>query len=121
MNQSEFGSRIGLTTSAISDIERGKVKTITEGNIKLICREFNINEEWLRTGRGKMEKDLSIEEETYGRFGKIMEAGSPIKKNMATMLLKIVDTLPDEQWNYIYEEFKACINRVERVEEESED
>jgi len=121
MNQSEFGSRIGLTTSAISDIERGKVKTITEGNIKLICREFNINEEWLRTGRGEMEKDLSIEEETYGRFGKIMEVGSPIKKNMATMLLKIVETLPDEQWESIYEEFKACIDRVERVEKESED
>jgi len=121
MSQTEFGSHIGLTTSAISDIERGKVKTLTEGNIKLICREFNINETWLRTGKGKMEKDISIEEETYARFGKIMEVGSPIKKNMATMLLKIVETLPDEQWESIYEEFKSCIDRVERAEKESED
>jgi len=64
LSQTEFGSRIGLTTSAISDIEREKVKNITEGNIKLICREFNVNEEWLRHGTGeifiKFDRDIEL-------------------------------------------------------------
>jgi len=120
MTQEEFSKRINISRSNLAGIETGKVG-ITDRIINDICREFNINDIWLRTGKGNMKKDLSIEEETYGRFGKIMEVGSPIKKNMATMLLKIVETLPDEQWESIYEEFKACIDRVERAEKESED
>lgn len=63
MNQTNFGARVGLTTSAVSDIERGKVKTITESNIKLIAKEFDVNEEWLRSGDGEMFKDFNEDEE----------------------------------------------------------
>lgn len=52
LTQTEFGERIGLTTTAISDIERGKAKTVTKSNIKLICSTFNVSEEWLCNGTG---------------------------------------------------------------------
>ena len=53
LNQTDFGKRIGLTTAAISDIERGK-NAVTPMTRKSICREFGISEEWLRTGNGDM-------------------------------------------------------------------
>ena len=53
LNQSDFSSRIGLTSTSISKIEKG-VNKLTEQNIKSICREFNVNEEWLRTGSGNI-------------------------------------------------------------------
>ena len=42
-----------MTNSAISAIELGKAP-LTEQNIRLICLTFDVNEEWLREGRGEM-------------------------------------------------------------------
>lgn len=50
----KFGERIGLKKSAVSLIESGK-NSLTDANIKSICREFNVSEEWLRNGTGDME------------------------------------------------------------------
>lgn len=49
----KFGKKLGVTRTAISLIESGK-NNITEQNIKSICREFNVNEDWLRNGIGEM-------------------------------------------------------------------
>lgn len=49
----KFGARLGVGRSAISDIERCR-NGLSEQNIKSICREFNVNENWLRTGEGEM-------------------------------------------------------------------
>lgn len=49
----EFGSRIGMSKSGLSKIERN-VSGISDQTIRSICREFEVNEEWLRTGDGDM-------------------------------------------------------------------
>lgn len=49
----KFGKRLGITRGAISNIENGS-RSVTEQMIKSICREFNVNELWLRTGEGDM-------------------------------------------------------------------
>lgn len=49
----EFGSRIGMGKSSVSKIEKGLNGT-TDQTIRSICREFNVNETWLRTGDGDM-------------------------------------------------------------------
>lgn len=54
----KFGARLGLTRMAISNIENNRYN-LTEANILSICREFNVNEEWLRTGSGDMFSALS--------------------------------------------------------------
>ena len=53
LSQSEFGRKIGITTSAISRIESGENSASTQ-TIMLICREFNINYDWLTAGQGEM-------------------------------------------------------------------
>lgn len=54
----KFGERIGVQRNAISRIETGK-NGLTEANIKSICREFNVSEDWLRYGKGDMFNELS--------------------------------------------------------------
>ncbi len=49
MNQEEFGKKIGLSKSGISNIENG-VRGIRDRHIKLICNVFNVNENWLKSG-----------------------------------------------------------------------
>lgn len=54
LKQSEMSLKIGLKQGSLSDIERRKTKTVTDRIIKDISREFNISENWLRTGKGEM-------------------------------------------------------------------
>lgn len=48
----KFGQRISLTNQAISAMESGKSRP-SNSTIDLICREFNINRDWLETGEGE--------------------------------------------------------------------
>ena len=52
-SQKEFGDKLGVTDVAISRIERGE-RNLTEQMAKAICREYNVNHEWLINGIGEM-------------------------------------------------------------------
>lgn len=52
-----FGSRLGVGKTAISNIERGQRK-VTEQMRRSICREFNVNYDWLESGEGEMLSNL---------------------------------------------------------------
>jgi len=49
----KLGEKLGVTKSSLSMIENGKANP-GEQTIILVCREFNVNEEWLRNGTGEM-------------------------------------------------------------------
>lgn len=49
----KFGEKLGVQRNAISQIETGK-NNLSEQMLLAICREYNVNEEWLRTGEGEM-------------------------------------------------------------------
>lgn len=51
----KFSERIGVGKSAISKLERGE-NNVSDQMFKSICREFNVNEDWLRNGVGPMIK-----------------------------------------------------------------
>lgn len=55
MTQEAFASKIGLKQNSIALIESGK-RNISSQAILAICREFNVREEWIRTGTGEMFK-----------------------------------------------------------------
>ncbi|MBS6063648.1 MAG: helix-turn-helix transcriptional regulator [Peptostreptococcaceae bacterium] len=53
LTMEKFGERVGVQKTAISRIESG-VNNLTDQMLKLICREFSVNEDWLRSGQGDM-------------------------------------------------------------------
>lgn len=55
--QEEFAKRLGLARNSIANYEIGR-REPTNAIITSICREFNVNEEWLRTGEGEMFRQL---------------------------------------------------------------
>lgn len=63
LSQEEFGRKIGIESRAhISALENG-TRNITDRIVKDVCREFSVNEKWLRTGEGEpfVERPLSEE------------------------------------------------------------
>lgn len=53
LNQVALGERLNISQAHVSALEKG-IKTITDRIVSDYCREFNVNEEWLRTGEGEM-------------------------------------------------------------------
>lgn len=53
LTQEKFGERLSIKRNTIANYEIGRNEPI-DAVISLICREFNVNEEWLRTGQGEM-------------------------------------------------------------------
>ena len=49
----EFAKRIGISAPFASELCTGAKKP-SDRTIADICREFNVSEDWLRTGRGEM-------------------------------------------------------------------
>ena len=63
LNQSDFGNKIGVKQGTVAGYETG-VRNPLDTVISSICREFDVNEAWLRTGEGDMFVERSPEEET---------------------------------------------------------
>ena len=53
LSQEAFGKRLGITGSSVSLLESGRNQP-SDQTIMLICREYGVNEDWLRTGKGEM-------------------------------------------------------------------
>ncbi len=53
LTQEKFGERLGLSRNFMWMIENG-TRIPSDRTIGDICREFNVNETWLRTGEGEM-------------------------------------------------------------------
>ena len=84
MTMEKFGDQLGVTRTAISNIEKG-YRGLTEQMLRAICREFNVNEEWLRTGEGEMSLKLSEDEEIADLVSDVLEDG----KNNPFSILEI--------------------------------
>lgn len=52
-SQEKFAARLGLSRNFINQVENKK-KNVSDRTISDICKEFNVNEEWLTTGQGEM-------------------------------------------------------------------
>lgn len=64
LTQVEFGNRLGVKGNTITNYETG-LRSPSNSVILSICKEFNVNEEWLRTGEGEMFTLQEDEEAAY--------------------------------------------------------
>ena len=84
----KFGERIGLKKSAVSLIENGK-NSVTDANVKAICREFGVDYIWLTTGDGEMFVD--IDDDFIERIDRIMAGEDDARKNLFKFMLELSD------------------------------
>ena len=111
LTQQEFADKIGVKRNSFANYETGR-NTPIDAIIVSMCREFNVNEEWLRTGKGEMFNKMDSTDITYNHFGFIMGNASAQKKAVLSALVEMVYCVPDDKWNYIFHQFQNCLNEA---------
>lgn len=106
MSRRVFGEKLGVSESVIVNIEYDRLKRPDqkESLYKLICKEFNVNEEWLRTGNGEMfvpltrnqlitdfATDLIMEDNTFKK--RLVEALANLDESEWEVLEKLAESL----------------------------
>ena len=109
----EFAKAINVDQSFISQITSGK-RNPSDRTIADICREFGVNEIWLRTGEGEMFDPVTPDEELADFFGDIL-AGEPDFKRR---FIYALSRLSSEQWEMLE---KVATQLVADTKKESDD
>ena len=109
----EFAKAINVDQSFISQITSGK-RNPSDRTIADICREFGVNEIWLRTGEGEMFDPVTPDEELAEFFGDIL-AGEPDFKRR---FIQALSRLSSEQWEMLE---KVATQLVADMQKESDD
>ena len=72
MTQQEFADHLHIKRGEVANYEVGRNEPI-DAVIGLICREFSVNERWLRTGEGEMFLHRSTEDEIAAFMGDVLK------------------------------------------------
>lgn len=107
-SQAKFASQLGLSRNFINQVEN-RNKNVSERTVSDICREFDINETWLKTGEGNMFIELTKEEEIATFIGEVLRnEDDSFKKRLISGLAAL-----DENGWTVLENFLNSIQRKE--------
>lgn len=97
LTQQEFADRLCVKRGAIANYEVGRNEP-TDSVISLICREFNVNEEWLRYGTGEMLVEQTRDEQIATFVGRLQsDESESFKKRFISMLA----ALDESEWEVL--------------------
>lgn len=72
LTQEKFAERLKMKRNSIANYEIGRNAPI-DAVVSLICKEYNVNENWLRTGEGDMFVQLPEEDEVAAYVSDLLE------------------------------------------------
>lgn len=91
LTQQEFASRIGTSQNSLAGYETGR-RNPSSSVINNICKEFRVNEEWLRTGAGEMFQEMSRFDEIAAFIETVMrDESAEFKRRLIAALAKLND------------------------------
>lgn len=106
LTQQEFADRIGSKRNTIAKYETD-TNAPSAAVISLICREFNVNENWLRTGEGDMFLEMSRDEQIEDFVGNLLkDEEDSFKRRLISGLAAL-----DEQGWEVLENFLDSIQK----------
>lgn len=96
MTLEKFGKPLGVGKTAISKIENGE-NSLTDQMIISICREYNANEEWLRTGEGEMFVPLTRNQVITDFAADLIKE----KDSFKSKLIEALANLSEDEWKVL--------------------
>lgn len=106
LTQQAFADKIGMKQNTIAQYEMGRTVP-SDAIIFSICREFNVNEDWLRTGKGDMFMELSRDEQIEEFIGNLLQGEEDSFKRR---LISGLAALDENGWK-VLEDFLDSIQK----------
>ena len=97
LTQQEFADKIGIKRNSLANYETGR-NTPIDAIVVSICREFNVNEEWLRNGIGEMFLPTDRNADIARLTKQLLDEESDSFK---IRLISILSNLSVEEWQYL--------------------
>ena len=95
----KFGEKIGVKKNAISAVENNR-NSLSEQMAKSVCREYNVNETWLRTGEGEMFLPVNRKTKIEKLTNQLLSEESDSFKNR---LVSVLADLTENEWEFLEE------------------
>lgn len=92
IKKTHFANQLNVSQAFISQLTQGAFSP-SDRIIADICREFNVNELWLRTGEGKMFTQMSRTDEIFAFVGNILRGEPDFRQKFISVSARIT---PDE-------------------------
>lgn len=105
LNQTEFGAKIGLKGSSVSNYEVDRV-SVPDAVILSICREFGCDETWLRTGEGEMFRPRNHREQVVDYLSRLLRDPSA---DFQLRLIELISEIPPEFWPLLEEKARSIL------------
>ena len=97
LTQQEFAEKIGSVQNTITGYETGR-RAPSNQVITLICREFNVNEAWLRTGEGDMFVKLNRSQEVAEFVSRVLYGE---EDNFKRRFIAMLSRLDEDDWEVL--------------------
>ena len=92
LSQQKFADKIGIARGNIAAYEVGKNKP-SDAVISLICKEFNVNDYWLRTGNSEMFIEISKNDQIADMLSDVLKSDeNDFKRRLISALAQLDDT-----------------------------
>ena len=111
ITQEEFSQRLGTTRNTITNYEENR-RAPMDATIKSICREFDVNEEWLRTGEGEMFTQMSRTDEISAFVGNILRGEPDFRQKFISVLARMT---PDE-WQLLEKKVLELSEEIKKAD-----
>lgn len=117
LTQAKFGEKLKLKSNTITNYEKGN-RSLNDRVIADICREYNVNETWLREGTGSMFRPVKSDESLFAeQAAKLIKSKDPVTIKAVAFLLKLIndgeDELKDAYIKFIHDSHKAIMEMEE--------
>lgn len=114
LTQSEFAERIGSSQNTLANYEIGR-RNPSSSVINNICKEFNVNEQWLRTGEGEMFIELDMDEELAAWSGSLLNPN--LDNAFMKKFVHVLSRLSKEDWKLLERMAKMMAEENEKAEQ----
>ncbi len=111
IKKAEFAKKLNISQPFVSELCSG-IKSPSDRTIADICREFDVNEEWLRTGKGEMFIPKSRTDEITAFVGDILRDESDFRQRFISVLARMTT----DEWKILEKKILEIAEEIKKAD-----